>query len=406
MPLRGGIMLVVRHSLALLALSSALATTAIADASPIGFASLNGGTVGGGNGPTVTATTASQFRNYAKQPGPLNILVDRSLNIGGTSIASDKTILGVGDAGELVGSLQLSGVNNVIIQNLAISNPSNAGEGDSITLRASTNVWIDHNNIFNAPDGLLDIVRESDFVTVSWNKFFYTQEYADSANSGHRFAMLIGNTDNAPEDADNLRVTMHHNYWGDLVHERMPRVRYGDVHVFNNYFNTPGDNYAIRIAKASELLIENNSFEDVTDPYEKYITEGPDGLAEARGNLFVRTSGKRDAGDDVFDPPYEYAMDAAVDVKALVLASAGIGHLPSYLAGDFNQDGVVDGADLLAWQRGESSIPYSAVDLTEWQSQLGATNSQASTSPVPEPCGMALALAAIFAISSSGLRPE
>ena len=35
------------------------------------------------------------------------------------------------------------------------------------------------------------------------------------------------------------------------------------------------------------------------------------------------------------------------------------------LAGDFNNDGVVDGADFLAWQRGESPEPLSAADLAQ-----------------------------------------
>lgn len=230
---------------------------------PIGFASLNGGTTGGSGGPTVTATTSAQFQNYATQSGPLNILVSGNLNIGGVHITSDKTIRGIGATSGLVGSLQLSNVSNVIIQNLSISNPFEVGEEDAITLRESTNVWIDHNNIFDAADGLLDIVRESDFVTVSWNEFYYTSEYAQdpvNGNTGHRFAMLIGNSPGAFEDADNLRVTLHNNYWGENVRERMPRVRFGDVHVFNEYFNTPGDNYAVRAAIGAEVLIENSYF--------------------------------------------------------------------------------------------------------------------------------------------------
>jgi serralysin len=68
--------------------------------------------------------------------------------------------------------------------------------------------------------------------------------------------------------------------------------------------------------------------------------------------------------------------------------------------GDFNTDGDVDGADFLAWQRGESPDPLSSEDLTLWQENYGAT-AVANHSPVPEPSGLAhLALLAVVA----GLR--
>jgi pectate lyase len=65
----------------------------------------------------------------------------------------------------------------------------------------------------------------------------------------HRFSNLVGHSDNnASEDAGRLHVTFHHNWWGQLVHERMPRVRFGRVHVYNNFYNSPGNNYCIRAA--------------------------------------------------------------------------------------------------------------------------------------------------------------
>lgn len=60
---------------------------------------------------------------------------------------------------------------------------------------------------------------------------------------------------------------------------------------------------------------------------------------------------------------------------------------------DFNGDGVVDGRDFLAWQRGESPNPLSAGDLTLWQDQY-STGSLAAVS-VPEPAAAVLALCAL-----------
>jgi CubicO group peptidase (beta-lactamase class C family) len=56
--------------------------------------------------------------------------------------------------------------------------------------------------------------------------------------------------------------------------------------------------------------------------------------------------------------------------------------------GDFNFDGIVDGADLLAWQRGQSSSPLSPGDLLVWQANYG----HADLAPlvVPEPTNLVL----------------
>ena len=41
------------------------------------------------------------------------------------------------------------------------------------------------------------------------------------------------------------------------------------------------------------------------------------------------------------------------------------------VAGDFDFDGDVDGADLLLWQRGGSPNPLGASDLAAWEANFG-----------------------------------
>lgn len=154
---------------------------------------------------------------------------------------------------------------------------------------------------------------------MSWTKFSYTA--ADPPE--HNFAMLIGASDTDVGDRGKLRVTLHHNWWSDRIKERMPRARFGDVHVFNNYFNSVGNNYAIRAAIESEVLVENNSFERVRNPQEVLVTTGVAGRTQARGNLYVSTTGTRTAGSVVFTPPYAYRLDAASAVKSVVMSGAG-----------------------------------------------------------------------------------
>lgn len=66
----------------------------------------------------------------------------------------------------------------------------------------------------------------------------------------------------------------------------------------------------------------------------------------------------------------------------------------SAAAGDFNNDGVVDGFDFLSWQRGESPNPVSASDLANWETNFGVALPVANKlTAVPEPSCVALIVA-------------
>jgi hypothetical protein len=56
--------------------------------------------------------------------------------------------------------------------------------------------------------------------------------------------------------------------------------------------------------------------------------------------------------------------------------------------GDYDFDDVVDGADFLAWQRGESFNRLSPGDLQAWKDHFGPA--VVAGSPVPEPGGLEL----------------
>ena len=115
------------------------------------------------------------------------------------------------------------------------------------------------NDEYQIHDGLVDITNASDRVTVSWNRFLE-----------HDKVMLIGSSDNAPADVGRLRVTLHHNHF-DNVGQRAPRVRYGQVHVYNNYYVVPdavvhGYSWGVGVQPqpvASGIFAENNFFRTV-----------------------------------------------------------------------------------------------------------------------------------------------
>jgi pectate lyase len=285
-----------------------------------GFANFGYSTTGGAGGPVVTVTNATSLSNYLNQAGRYIVQVQGTINLGADNfpVGANKTLIGLGTDATLVGDLHIVGVSNVIVRNLYFTNPSNLGEGDGITLRVADHVWIDHCTFTDCADGELDVVQASDYVTVSWCKFSYTFD------SGHNFVNLLGSDDADTFDAGKLHVTFHHNWWSTLCHERMPRVRYGRVHSYNNYFNAPGNNYCVRAALESQVLLEKNWFENVKTPWEIFVTTGTTGLVSAVSNVFVNVTGQTDPGTDtVFTVPYLYTPDDTDNLPFAITNNAG-----------------------------------------------------------------------------------
>jgi len=172
---------------------------------------------------------------------------------------------------------------NIIIRNLTFADtfdcfpawdPTDGALGswnslyDSISLRNTDHVWINHNTfkdvdtaddklphyfgvLYQVHDGQLDITNTSDFVTVSWNRF-----------ENHDKVMLIGSSDGASADRGKLNVTLHHNLFENLG-QRAARVRFGMVHIYNNYYKiSNADNYVYSwgVGIESSIYAENNFF--------------------------------------------------------------------------------------------------------------------------------------------------
>lgn len=206
-------------------------------------------------------------------------------------VGSNTTIVGRGGARlrgiwlDIRGTANVAGSrSNIIVRNIAFQDtydcfpqwsPTDGALGnwnalyDSISLRDSDHVWIDGNSfqdldtadalqpryfgvVFQVHDGLVDITNASDLVTVSWNRF-----------RGHDKTMLIGSSDTALTDRGKLRVTLHHNLFDDIG-QRTPRVRFGQVHVYNNLYrvnNAATYVYSWGVGVESSLYAENNFFE-------------------------------------------------------------------------------------------------------------------------------------------------
>jgi formylglycine-generating enzyme len=72
------------------------------------------------------------------------------------------------------------------------------------------------------------------------------------------------------------------------------------------------------------------------------------------------------------------------------------------LDGDFNSDGIVDGSDLLQWQRGD----YAAADLALWEANFGATSAApaAAIAAVQVPETLPATLVALMGLMATSLR--
>jgi hypothetical protein len=94
---------------------------------------------------------------------------------------------------------------------------------------------------------------------------------------------------------------------------------------------------------------------------------------------------------------------SAVQIQTILASRFTIAAPPANSPGDFNGDGLVDGNDLLVWQRGKSPTPLGPNDLSAWKSKFGAESSAAGKpnrifQAVPEPEGLLLGLFGVFTV--------
>lgn len=276
------------------------------------------GVTGGAGGREVTATTSEELRAFAGSDEPLKISVSGQLRTGTVQIRSNKTIKGVGRKPSLIGTLFVgSGAKNVIIRDLHISNPSKRkkAEGfDGITVRGGKDVLITNCTLKDCADGGIDITNGADRVTVSWCKFEYSSDKLE-----HRLAMLIYGPEKK-KSKGRAHVTLHHNWFAKNCHSRMPAAKKARVHMYNNFFDCKGNDYATNARREAEILSENNFYQSVRNPF----FSDDDGRLRGKGNIFRDCTGKRSKGDDdVFKPKYSYKLDKTSDVPDLVRAKAG-----------------------------------------------------------------------------------
>ncbi|MEF7615917.1 hypothetical protein V4F39_18525 [Aquincola sp. MAHUQ-54] len=267
----------------------------------VGWAAQGNGTTGGGSGRLFIVDTVAQLREVLRSMGdaPKILMVRGTIDVsegrpyanradqsarGTVRLTSNTTLVGGGPNAKIIeGALFVQDVHNVIVHNLFIENPVDVdpqfedGDGwnaewDGLSIVGSHHVWVDQVTFsdgrftidqykevngwkFVQHDGALDIKRGADYVTVSHCRFEL-----------HDKTILIGHSDsNGPQDRGTLRVTFLNNHFTRVM-QRTPRVRFGNVHLFNNVFEHDRNDgiypyqYSYGIGVESTTRSERNAF--------------------------------------------------------------------------------------------------------------------------------------------------
>ena len=329
----------------------------------------------------MTVTTLSQLRQYAEDIGnPYIVRISGTISTTETGnnarvrVASDKTIVGLGSSGELVGvwlSID-SGVSNVIIRNLKISKVVGY---DAIHIQGpdTHHIWIDHCDLSSDDthgkdyyDGLIDITHAVDYVTISWTRFH-----------DHWKTSLIGHSDgNAAEDTDHFLITYHHNHFYN-VNSRLPSNRFGTLHSYNNYFDNTNKsdvfdaNSGISSRMGACSRIENNYFAGLGMAIMTDQSPTP-GNVQLIDNTFANCTGYDTSPTCDLTLPYSYTqtLHDSLQVPSIVTQHAGVGKVADPLIWQ-----VLD-SDQTAAGSGEDSViaelPVMELAVTLGGGTLGA----------------------------------
>lgn len=376
-----------------LALLSAAALPAYAQTDPArdvapsdGWAAMAGGTTGG------SAATSDQIYTVATRAQLLNALATggarpKIVKLVGTidmsegvpfankadqdlraqvRLPSNTTLIGAGPgAGLDNGRIEINGVANVIVRNLSIVapcdvatvwDPTDGATGswnaayDAIGIQGAEHVWIDRNTITDAPvtddtlpiengktkqchDGAIDITRGANYVSVTYNVF-----------DRHDKTMLIGHSDSNVADIGRLKVTLANNVFTAIT-QRSPRVRFGQVHVFNNYHagsktaSVYRHSYSTAVGIGAQVISTANVFAitDAVDCSSVVTTMGANAVSafiDTGSQLNGAALGTCPVSSAVtWTVPYAFTPRPAALVKANALAKAGAGKITTDITG-------------------------------------------------------------------------
>jgi len=191
---------------------------------------------------------------------------------------------------------------------------------DNLCIDNCQNFWVDHCEFHDGMDGNFDIKNMSDFISITWCTFSYEKAPKAGGSGGaddHRYTNLIGSDDGATDDEGHLNVTFNYCWWGAGCRERMPRMRYGKLHMVNNLFSSPVSNHCIRAGYKADVLAVGNYFDNQKLPIDEY--NGDYTAIKGYNNFGASDITKKTA----FTPPYTLAVASPASIVTPIKSCAG-----------------------------------------------------------------------------------
>jgi pectate lyase len=275
---------------------------------------------GGALGDTIEAKTISDLKTYLGDSSP-HIVKFAGEFVGPDTIfvKSNKTFLGIDSTSHLRNiEVRINQARNVILRNITVSH---VHPKDAFAINdKSQNIFIDHCEAYSQRgdndgngigdeeadkdwyDGLLDIKNQSSFITVSGSSFHDHYKVCLMASNDAAFADSIA------------RITFHHNYFFNCS-SRLPMIRFGKAHIFNNYYKDCHN--AVDSRMGAWVRVEGNYFDNVYNPV---FDQGSAvaGRAQLIDNIFANGSGTPSLPVCDLQVPYLYTLDPTADIPAMI----------------------------------------------------------------------------------------
>ena len=323
----------VKNLLLILILPFLLAANSFAELSqydanaPLGFAK---SVTGGKGGSCVTVTSSSELKSALEKSGKYEIYVKGAIEF--TSLmklkdVKDKTLYGLPGSylysnkqdASTSGILYFSGASNFIMRNMTFKGPGayDCDGSDHLCLDKCTNVWIDHCDFQDGVDGNFDCKNASDNICVSWCRFHYLKPPKAGGSGGsndHRYTDLWGSSDSATGDRGKLKTTFVCCWWDNGCVERMPRVRFGQVHLVNCLWSSSSASYCVGLGIEAMCYVEKCAFIGVQDPLKDYdkSKKSAGKLVDCyMSNVKVQNGSKTDIRNCTFNPSTYYTNNIA-----------------------------------------------------------------------------------------------
>ncbi|TEB33083.1 pectate lyase [Coprinellus micaceus] len=235
--------------------------------------------------------TNSWCSNYYPNAAKTTVTYNKA-GLNPLKVGSNKTLLGKGSNGGIKGKgLKITGANNIIIQNIKITdiNAQYVWGGDAIQIDGGSGIWIDHNYFQNiARQMVVTGYNSVTKTTFSNNVFNGDTAYSALCNGQHYWvALFTGKGD---------QLTFAYNYLyktsGRGPHVSGTSGYSQNVHLYNNYFVSM-DGHAIDAQVGSRVLLEGNYFNKVKIPAQRSTGQTYAPVSDAEASACSATIGRK-----------------------------------------------------------------------------------------------------------------